>query len=467
MRIAVIDIGSNAIRAAVYDNNELGAAEIFNEKFKSDVISLLELETVEIRHGTYNIFNYFIHIFKQLKVSEISCVATEVLRNHKKSQELIDEIYKRYGIKVKILSGDEEAKVTAEGLISSIPDAEGIVADLGGGSLELAEVFNKKVHQVTSIPIGTKVLNRIPINDVNYVLQNLEQAYKIKNYDNLYLIGGALRLLGRCYMDYNNNVIKNLHNLVIDPNEFLEFLEKLETLQKFQQFFKQYKINKHAITVVRGLIEYFKPTNLIVSTFGLKEGVRFNLLSVEEQKKDIAFERCIQFAKPHINGLSVNSYKDLFACLELEPSEEVLKLLVLSLILCHYPMHIDRNYRAEWMINFILTTDIPFNQRQRASLIISVAHALSNKANLVPKSIRRTLSKKEYIYAQIIGSFIKIAIMVDGPMLSSPSFTMVYKDKFLEIVTDITIPRNIFDRICDELKNIALSTRSLQYSELT
>ncbi len=462
MRIAVIDIGSNAIRAAVYDNNELGAAEIFNEKFKSDITSLLELENMDIRHGTYNIFNYFIHIFDQLNVAEISCVATEVLRNHKQSQKVIDEIYKRFSIKVQILSGDEEAKITAEGLISSIPDAKGVVADLGGGSLELAEVFEKKVHQVTSIPIGTKVLNRLVINDISYVLQNLEQSYKIKNYDNLYLIGGALRLLGRCFMDYNNNIIKNLHNLVIDPHEFLEFLDKLETLQKFQQFFKQYKINKHAITVVRGLIAYFNPINLIVSTFGLKEGVRFNLLSPEEQKKDIAFERCIQFAKSRINNLSIDDYKELFSSINLELSEEISKLLVLSLILCHYPIHIDRSYKAEWMINFILTTDIPFNQKQRASLIISVAHALSNKTHLVPKSIRRTLNKKEYIYAQIMGSFIKVAIMVDGPVLTKPSFTIIYNDKFLEIVTDITIPRNIFDKICIELKNIALSCRNIQ-----
>jgi len=462
MRIAVIDIGSNAIRAAIYDSNEIGSAEIFNEKFKSDLVMLLDQESLDTRHGTYNIFNYFDHVFKQLNVTRVDCVATEVLRNHKKAPEFIEQIYKRFGIKVRVLTGDEEARVTAEGLISSIPDAEGIAADLGGGSLELAEVFDKSIHQVKSLALGTKVLSKLQVEDSKYIFDNIEKEFTVENYDNLYLIGGALRLLGRCYMDYNHSVIKNLHNLVIDPKEFIAFLDELETLQKFQQFFKQYKINKYAITVMRGLIEYFKPKKLIVSTFGLKEGVRFNLLSKEEQKKDIVIERCRECAKIHIENLVIEKYVELFLSLELEDSSDLTNLFIITLILSQYTRHVDKNYRAEWIISFVLTTDIPFNQNQRASLIVSIAHALSNKSNIVPKTIRKILSKKENAYAQIIGALIKICMMVDGPMLSRPSFSIIYKGRFLEVVTENVMPRTIFDRVCEQLKSIGLSKRYLQ-----
>ncbi|MDX1917472.1 MAG: Ppx/GppA family phosphatase, partial [Rickettsiaceae bacterium] len=85
MRVAIIDIGSNAIRAAIYDNNTLGAFEIFNEKFRSDISFMLDQELVNTKHSTYNKFVYFMNIFKKMNVSILACVATEVLRSHPKA----------------------------------------------------------------------------------------------------------------------------------------------------------------------------------------------------------------------------------------------------------------------------------------------------------------------------------------------------------------------------------------------
>ena len=87
MRLAIIDIGSNAIRAVIYERDTLGAPEIFNDKFKSDVLSLLQLDNLEVKHQTYLSLQYLTHIFKQLSVTRIKCVATAVLRGHPKAEE--------------------------------------------------------------------------------------------------------------------------------------------------------------------------------------------------------------------------------------------------------------------------------------------------------------------------------------------------------------------------------------------
>jgi exopolyphosphatase/guanosine-5'-triphosphate,3'-diphosphate pyrophosphatase len=63
MRSAIIDIGSNALRAVVYESGEIGAPEIFNDKFKSDVINLLKLDNLEVKHQTYLSLQYLVHIF--------------------------------------------------------------------------------------------------------------------------------------------------------------------------------------------------------------------------------------------------------------------------------------------------------------------------------------------------------------------------------------------------------------------
>ena len=60
MRSAIIDIGYNAIRAVVFERDSLGAPEIFNDKFKSDIPSLLEMEDINVKHQTYLLLKYFI-----------------------------------------------------------------------------------------------------------------------------------------------------------------------------------------------------------------------------------------------------------------------------------------------------------------------------------------------------------------------------------------------------------------------
>lgn len=459
MRVAVIDIGSNAIRAAIYDSNKLGAAEIFNEKFKNDINLLLNKEKQEINHITYKIFNYFYNIFKKLDVTKVECVATEILRNREEAAIFIQEVEKKFGFKIRALTGDEEAKITAEGLISSIQDARGVAVDLGGGSLEIAEVFDKKVHRVVSLPLGTKVLTKLRIDNPEYLTKEIEKAFEISNCQNLYLIGGSLRLLGRCFMDYNKSVVKTLHNLVITPYEFTKFLDKLQGIKNFQNFFKQYKINKSAIIAMNALITYFNPESLIVSTFGLKEGIRFGILSEEEKEKDIVLERCYDLSNILLTNLSIKSYTELFSSIDLRLNEEDIKLFKIALILSQYPRHIDRNYKAEWIINFILATDIPFNQIQRATLIVAISETHGPLPVHVPKSIWKILSKKEINLGKIIGQLIKLAITVDGPYLTSPSFSISINNNFFELIVHERLPKNIFDKACEILKKIAYLTK--------
>ena len=293
------------------------------------------------------------------------------------------------------------------------------------------------------------------------IIEKIKMEVSSDNLENLYLIGGSLRLLGRCFMDYNKSIIKNLHNQVIEPNLFLEFLDQLENLQKFQRFFAQYKVNKYAIIVSKALIKYFKPKNLVISTFGLKEGVRFNILSKEEQRKDIVFERCIDFTKTFANEISVESYKNLFLSLGFDVNEKQIKLFSIALILSQYTRHIDKNHKADWIVSFILTTDIPFDQKQRAALIVAIANSLSSKANIIPKSLRKLLSREEYSFSRIIGSLLKIAVIIDGPLLSKPSFGIKTKGNFLEISTQHVLPKIVFDKVCEQLKNISFMKKQL------
>lgn len=462
MRIAIIDIGSNAIRAVIYNENYIGSCEIYNEKFKCDLSSLLDLDDIDVKHHSYSILGYFSHIFKKFEVEKIEAVATEVVRKSINAHKFVEIVKDKFGIEVKILPGEEEAFLTASGLILGIADANGIAADLGGGSLEIAKISDKQVLEVKSLPLGTKILSKQHIESTDYIIKTIQQAFIQEKSKNLYLIGGALRLVGRCYMDYSYNKVRNLHNLVLDPKIFLDFLDQLENLQKFHKLSKRYKVNTHGITVLKALIEVFEPENLVFSTYGLKEGVRRKIMHHDIGSNDIILARCLNIMGTEIDKFDAESYKNILKQINIKINDYHSNIFIYSLILSQYTNNIDRNYKSEVLSNFIMNTDIPFDQFQRNMINVIVNNVHMSKTNNVAKNAKKSSVKFDLNYANIFSSIIKICNLIDGNSLSKPSFFITEKDKYLEINTEIILPKIIFDGICENLKMIALTKKKIK-----
>jgi exopolyphosphatase/guanosine-5'-triphosphate,3'-diphosphate pyrophosphatase len=103
MRLGIIDIGYNAIRAVVHESNTIGSPEIFNNKFKNDILTLLMQEELDIKHQAYLSINYILHIFSSLQVTEIKCVATAVLRDHPRSKVFIEFIKEKFNLTIEVI----------------------------------------------------------------------------------------------------------------------------------------------------------------------------------------------------------------------------------------------------------------------------------------------------------------------------------------------------------------------------
>jgi len=468
MRSAIIDIGSNAIRAVVYEQDTLGAPEIFNDKFKSDILSLLQLEDLEVKHQTYLSLQYLIHIFKQLSVTQVKCVATAVLRGHPKVEEFRKIIKEKFDITIDVISGDREAYLTAAGLISGINDADGLAADLGGGSLELVEICNKKVGSLKSLPLGTKVMTEKNLCDLEIIISTIKEEFGELNYKNLYLIGGAFRFIGRFYMDFVHYPLKNLHNLEIEKVDFQIYLEKLDRIHKIKPQYEQRKIDYKAILVAKALIEVFAPEKIVISNYGLKEGVRFVALSESEQKKNIVYERVKSLVKLDESICKLEEYSNVIANLLVQPDATTLATLDLAIMLAQFNKNIDKTLRANFVVEFILSSDIPFSHRQRVMLSLALSFTYSSRSDMyINKLAKKMLSKYDYCNSQIIGNFITIARKVDGPEFHTPSFGLELNNKFIEIITNAILPKPVFDKVCEGLKDIALSRKIayLNYKE--
>src|SRR6185503_13280820 len=132
--VGIIDIGSNSVRLVVYAGALRVPAPIFNEKV------LAGLKRFKL-------------LMRYMAVKETRVLATAAVREAEDGAEFVREI-RRTGLDCEVLSAEEEAWLAGEGVLSAIPDADGIVGDLGGGSLELVQVADGAASHGLSLPLG-------------------------------------------------------------------------------------------------------------------------------------------------------------------------------------------------------------------------------------------------------------------------------------------------------------------------
>lgn len=455
MRLGIIDIGYNAIRAVVHENNTIGAPEIFNNKFKNDILALLLQDELDIKHQAYLSIRYILHIFKNLNVSQIKCVATAVLRDHPKSASFIEFIKQKFNFTIEVISGEREAYLTALGLISGISEVNGIAADLGGGSLELIEINNKVIGKLCSLPLGTKVLTNNRLNNIDDIANVIRSQYGDFRYDNLYLIGGGLRFICRFFIEYDKYPIKNLHNLTIPSRNLAIYLTKIKESQPGKVKFTNRTLNPNAIMVAEAMLEAFKPKNVIISIFGLKEGVRYEMLPESERNQDIVLQKVLYTCKYDESKTDFDSYFNIIKPL-LDEKEDLHKILKLLIILHSLNKFFDQTLAPKALTEYILNSEIPFTHRHR----IMIALALNFSSNFKPdvdliRISRKILNKNDFNNSQIMGHFLRIAKDIDGFDFNKPSFDIINNNNYLEIASDGILPRPVFDKVCERLKSIA------------
>jgi len=455
-----MDIGYNAIRAVVYENDNIGAPEIFNSNFKHDILNLLAQEDFNVKHQTYLSIQYLLHIFKQLDVTNIRCVATAVLRDHPRAKDFIHFVKDKYNFDIEIITGAEEARLTALGLVAGIWHSNGIVADLGGGSLELVEVSNTQIGKLKSLQLGTKVISKRNLENKESIIQIIKSKYGDHNYDNLYIIGGALRFIGKVYIDFMNYPIKNLHNLEISIEDFIYFLNKIKSpSENTKNKIGKRKINSNAILVAEAMLEVFKPKNIIVSTYGLKEGVRLESISGFPKNQDIVFEKVKYTCNYYNEKTDFDSYISIISPL-VSNKEEISEIVQLSIMLLKLKYKFDKTLYPTAISEFILSSEIPFTHKKRIMLALILAYSSNFKPSQeLVKISKKIINKYEHNDCQIIGNFLSIAEEVDGPVFVKPTFSIKVQNYFLEIISKEILPRPIFEKICNRLKSIAYSRK--------
>ena len=249
-RVAAIDLGSNAIRLTIAEVKSPGHYNII-EKFRFPVrVGTDVFQTGEISSSKLNdiieVFQKFSSHLTHYQVQEIAAVATSALRDAKNSSTIINKIEENTSIKLKVITGIEEASLIYEIIAHELPIMIGrtLLIDIGGGSTELSFINEGILEKALSFNTGTiRILKNYP-NDLPQLLESIRSqvnGQKIK----LVGTGGNLRRLRKL----RKKMLNKADPLIIHKSEVFQMYEELKELSALQ-LMKKYDLKHDRAEVI-------------------------------------------------------------------------------------------------------------------------------------------------------------------------------------------------------------------------
>ncbi len=310
--VAIVDIGSNSVRLVVYDSLRRAPAPIFNEKVLCGLgrgVSVTGRLGDNVVERALVALARFRAMCRQIGVSEVHAVATAAAREAKNGPAFIARAKEVLGCKISVLSGKKEARYAALGVLTGIPEANGIVGDLGGGSLELVEIIDGEIGDGVTLPLGSLRLIDASGGDMGQAIALADEAFKdlklLKNMKakTFYAVGGTWRNLGRLHMAHNAYPLEVLNRYAIaaEPAKSISSLvaglgtEALKGMAVIPD--SRAETLPFGSMVLNRLLHLGNPRNVVVSATGLREGVLFSKLKKKKRKEDPLLSACWDFAR--------------------------------------------------------------------------------------------------------------------------------------------------------------------------
>jgi exopolyphosphatase / guanosine-5'-triphosphate,3'-diphosphate pyrophosphatase len=299
-RIAIIDIGSNSVRLVVYQGSARLPATLFNEKVMAGLGRSLS-ETGAIDGASMALARgaiaRFASLAREMQVSELRIVATAAVRDASNGQELIDAAA-RLGLEVELLSGEEEASHSGLGVLSGIPEADGIVGDLGGGSLELVRVVAGTVTDRISFPLGVLRLGAIRARGKDALDKRVAKLLNESGWKGrgkglpFYMVGGSWRTLARLDMHLRHYPLPIAHQYPIAVARVAELATAIAVMPKGElkaiHNLSSGRIGtlEDATLLLGSVLKQLGSSGTIVSAYGLREGLLYARLAPEQRRQD-------------------------------------------------------------------------------------------------------------------------------------------------------------------------------------
>lgn len=297
----IIDIGSNSVRLVVYQGLSRIPATLFNEKVMAGLgrglaangrLGRSAMDTAVAALARFSALT------RAMDVSSLRVVATAAVREAGNADEFVARVRAECGLTIETISGEAEARGAALGVISGIPDADGVVGDLGGGSLELIRVAGGEAHERISLPIGSLRLDAVRKRDrralapfIRKALDSVEWAAAGRGRP-FYMVGGSWRALAQIHIHQSGHPLPIVHQYQMPataPASLVRSLIQIDlaTLKAVPNIStSRLPSLPGAAMLLAATVKRLGSSSVIASGFGLREGLLYGQLDPHVARLD-------------------------------------------------------------------------------------------------------------------------------------------------------------------------------------
>ncbi|CRK74427.1 Exopolyphosphatase [Nereida ignava] len=451
-RVGVIDVGSNSVRLVIFDGAARSPAYFYNEKIMCGLgAGLAETGHLnpEGRTRALAAILRFVKLAEGLGIPPLTTVATAAVREASDGLAFRDEVEAQTGLKLWIIDGKEEARLSAQGVLLGWPKSYGLVCDIGGASLELAELRDGRVGRRETSPLGPLKLRDIKGGKkgrkahIEAVMDELHAKMGDQN-DRLFLVGGSWRAIARIDMERLGYPLHVLHEYRMTSKSVRATAEFVagHDLEELRQLCgisgSRMALVPYALEVLKVLTSRFKPKDIAISSYGICEGMLYEQMPQRLRERDPLIEAC-RFAEdkdarmPGFGRTLYTFIKPLFRALP-----DGRKRMVKAACLLHdvsWRAHPD--YRAEVCFDTATRANLGgLKHAERVYLGLALLHRYrNNREGTRFEELSSLLPVEAQREAEILGKAIRFGAMLwmqaDTPMGELKWYP---KKKVLELV---------------------------------
>lgn len=373
-RVAVIDIGSNTVRLVVYDKPERLPIPMFNEKAQCGLgLGITESGRLNPQGVAMALrsLNRFIKLAGAMGVGRLDLVATAAVRDAVDGPDFVTKVKEIFGLTVDVLSGAEEARLAALGLLSGVPDADGLVGDLGGGSLDMVMINKGVFGDHATLPLGhlrlAEAAKGVAARAGEIVAEELAALAGMINVRgrSFYAVGGSWRSLARIFIEQMGYPLHVIDNYAIAREEAVRMAHLIGGLSRGAMERipgispKRVETLPFAAKALEKVLETARPDKLVFSGFGIREGRMLEGLPKRVRNQDPLISGCIGLSE-HGGRFSIDGEEILAWMTPLFPAEtqDRRRLRLAACLLSDIGWSEHPDYRAEHALHRALR--LPF-----------------------------------------------------------------------------------------------------------
>ena len=429
-RVGVVDVGSNSVRLVVFDGAARSPAYFFNEKVMCGLGEGIG-ETGRLnpsgRTRALSAIRRFQRLAEGMNTGPLTAVATAAVREAEDGQEFRDLVESETGLELHVIDGTEEARLSAQGVLLGWPGSYGLVCDIGGSSMELAEISDGVVGKRVSSSLGPQRLMSVQGGKkarkeiIRSTIQKLHEELG-PQHNRLFLVGGSWRAIARIDMERRGYPLHVLHEYRMSRKAVTATAEYIakndeETIRAMAGISSsRMKLVPIASEVLKEVVREFRPHDIAISSYGIREGMLYEQMPQKLRDRDPLIEAC-RFAEAkdaRLPGFGRTLYEFIQPLFK-SASPERLKLIKAACLLHEVSLRAHPDYRAETCFNLATQANLGgIRHNERIFLGLALLYRYSNTRITTARfePISELISEADQQVAETVGKAMRFGAML-------------------------------------------------------